>query len=401
MKRIVFFIIGVFILFPTTNAHALSLSRDAEISVMTCGPSELIHAVYGHTAIRVNDPRQQLDVIFNYGVFSFSAPNFVYRFAKGQTDYMLAIEYYHDFYEGYKRRGRSIEEQTLNLTETEKQQLFDFLIDNARPENREYRYNFFFDNCASRVRDVIENQVEGEVIFPEKTGMNKTFREHVSAYQRVLPWTNFGIQLVLGSPADHVATAYQEMFLPDFLLKHFAEAQIKTDAGSRPLVKEKKLIYDAGKQVDPGIKAYTPLIILLALLLLVVFVSYRQYKTEKSHYLIDYFLLLLTGLIGVGLLWFVFYSEHPAMHPNFNLLWAVPLNLVFLFLWMVKKWRCWLNWYWVALSVWLTLFLLFSFIVPQAFHAGFYLLTLATLCRALLHGFRFLSARKQTLRKEV
>ncbi|WP_423129000.1 DUF4105 domain-containing protein [Gaoshiqia sp. Z1-71] len=400
MRQIVFFFIGIFILFPGTKAYSLTLSREAEISVMTCGPSELIHAIYGHTAIRVKDPQQQLDVIFNYGVFSFSAPNFVYRFAKGQTDYMLAIEYYHDFYEGYKRRGRSIEEQLLNLTEPEKQQLFDFLMDNARPENREYRYNFFFDNCASRVRDVIASEIDGEVIFSEKSGLNKTFREHVSSYQRVLPWTNFGIQLVLGSPADRVATAYQEMFLPDFLLKHFAEAQIITDEGSRPLVKQKKLIRDAGPKTNPGMKAYTPLTALLALLLLVVFISYRQYKTARSHYLIDYFLLLLTGLIGFGLLWFVFYSEHPAMHPNFNLLWAVPLNLVFLFLWPIKKWRRRIVWYWPALAVWMSLFLLFSFIVPQTFHPGFYLLSLMMLCRAWLHSSRFLSARKQELLKE-
>lgn len=370
------------------RGEAINLSPNAEISVLTCGPSKSVHAVYGHTAIRVKDPQRRMDAVFNYGVFSFNAPNFVYRFAKGKTDYMLAVESYADFYEGYTRRGRSIDEQVLNLVQKEKQQMLDFLIENAKPENREYRYNFFHDNCATRVRDVVENQVDGTVVFMQDRGLDATFRQHASAYQKVLPWTNFGIQLTLGSPADQVATVYEEMFLPDFIMKHFATAQIKTGQETRPLVKETRSIYDPGTKQKAGFNPLSPFMVLLVLLALVAFVTFRQYQRKKSNDWLDYALLFVTGLAGFVVLWLVTYSEHPAMSPNYNLWWAVPSNLPFLFVWMVKKWRPALRWYWRGLTVWIVLFFLFSFLIPQAFYIGFYLITLMVLCRALLHSFQ-------------
>ena len=391
MKRIRYHLLVVLLLVLPFAGRSFNLSRDAEISVLTCGSSDLIYAIYGHTAVRVNDPQRMFDVVFNYGVFSFNEPNFVYRFAKGQADYMLAPEKFSDFYESYQRNGRSIEEQVLNLKQEEKQQLFNFLIWNSRPENREYRYNFFSDNCATRVRDLVERQVEGKVVFSEE-GEGRTFRQHVNDYQKVLPWTNFGIHLTLGSPSDKTATAYEEMFLPDFLMKHFADAQIKNGEVSRPLVKETRTIYDAGDQAQPGFSLLSPVVVLSVVLLLVVFFSYRQYKRKEINDWPDYLLLFVTGLIGVVLLWFVTYSEHPAMHPNYSLWWAVPANLPFLFLWMKKKWRPALRWYWIALTVWLMLFLVAGFFLPQAFPVGFYLITCMLLCRALLHSFLFRKA---------
>jgi len=379
------FLAVVFFLTIPAKGVPVNLSPDAEISILTCGPSDLIYAIYGHTAVRVKDPVRRLDVAFNYGVFSFNAPHFIYRFAKGQTDYMLVPERFSDFYEGYKRRGRSIYEQVLNLTLPEKQQVWDFLVENARPENREYRYNFFLDNCATRVRDVVKNQVGGTVVFNNEAGEGRTFREHVTDYQKVLPWTNFGIQLVVGSPADEVATAWQEMFLPDFLMKHFADARIEFAGKIRPLVKETHVLYESGQKSRSTFKLFSPVIIFPVLLIVVLFVSLHQIRKRKAGYWIDYLLLFFTGLIGWVLLWFVIYSEHPAMHPNYNLLWALPVNLVFAFAWMKKKWRPVLSWYWPALAAWLILFFLFSFLIPQAFHAGFYLIGLMVLCRAVLH----------------
>ncbi len=335
MKRQLILLASILFFSFSALAQSIRLSPNAEISVLTCGPSNLIHAIYGHTALRVNDPSKKFDIVFNYGVFSFSAPNFVYRFAKGQTDYMLAPEYYDDFYEDYKRNGRSIYEQVLNLSQEEKQQILDFLVVNAEPENREYRYNFFFDNCATRVRDVVEDQVNGKVIFPDN-GENRTFRDHVEEYQMAIPWVNFGINMALGSPSDDIATAYEEMFLPDYLMNHFSKATIQTENGSRPLVKKTNELFIAPKASD-SFSITTPFVILLVLCLLTIYISYNQYKSGNIKYLVDYLLLFLTGLIGVAALWFIFYSEHPPMHPNYNVWWAVPLNLPFLFLWMVKK----------------------------------------------------------------
>ena len=395
MKYISLLLFGVLLWIFPLKSDAIHLSPSAEISVLTCGPNNEVYAIYGHTAIRVKDPKRMFDVVFNYGVFSFNAPHFVYRFAKGQTDYMLAAERYNDFYESYKRDGRSIREQVLNLTQDEKQHLLDFLIENAEPQNREYRYNFFFDNCASRVRDVVEKEVDGKVIFPENTGQNESFRKHAAQYQKVLPWTNFGILLTLGSPSDNVASAYQEMFLPDYLEKHFAEAQIKTGDETRPLVKDTRIIYDASGPKQSGFNPLSPFVVMLVSLIFVVFISIRQLQTNKITYWVDYMLLFITGLAGAAVLWLVTYSEHPAMHSNYNLWWAVPANLPFMFAWMVKKWRPFLKWYWKALSVWLILFFLFNFLIPQSFHIGFYLLTLMVLCRSLLHVYWILQVKRQ------
>ena len=393
MKKIVLLFFLIFLLAFSFQGSAVHLSESAEISVLTCGPSKQVHALYGHTAIRVRDRQQSLDVVFNYGVFSFNAPNFVYRFAKGKTDYLLATERFDDFLNGYKRSGRSIDEQVLNLKPTEKQQLLDFLIWNAKPENREYRYNFFFDNCATRVRDVVEKHLEGRLVFPEGAGLGWTFRKHVDEYQKVLPWINFGIHLTLGSPADKTATAWEEMFLPDFILKHFATAQIQKGDVSRPLVKETRSLYKPEKEAA-GWNPLSPGMVLFVLLLGVVLVSYRQFQSRQESDWLDYALLFLTGLIGLVLLWFVTVSEHPAMQANYNLWWAVPANLPFMFLWMVKKWRPALLWYWRALAVWLVLFFLFNFFIPQAFPLGFYLLAIMLLCRALLHSFPSLRSRQ-------
>lgn len=359
---------------------------------MSCGPSDLIHAIYGHTAVRVHDPVNRIDVVFNYGVFSFREPNFVYRFAKGNANYMLAPERFMDFYQDYIANGRSIKEQVLNLTLPENQQIMNFLVENAKPENREYRYNFFFDNCATRVRDLIEKQTQAEVKFPDN-GVGMTFRQHAAAYQKILPWTNFGIQLVLGSPSDKVASAYDEMFLPDYLFAHFANSTILSNGVSRPLVKETKTIYDAGEVSASWLTVYSPELILFVLLCFIGWLTYRQLKSGRTRYGIDYLLLFINGLAGLILLWFFLESEHPAMKANYNQLWCIFLNLPFMFLWMVKKWRPVFRWYWVLLSAWLLFFLPLSLFLPQQFEPGFYILIAISLCRSLLHS-RFLLQKK-------
>ncbi len=387
MRRILSLIlIGIFWLAPHP-VSALTLSQKAEVSVLTCGTSNMLHTLYGHTAIRVNDPIRHVDLVFNYGVFSFSSPNFAYRFAKGQTDYLLALEHYADFYKSYKRSNRSIYEQVLRMTTEEKQNLFNFLIENAKPENREYRYNFFLDNCATRVRDAIINQLGGELVFPEDSSGMMSFRAHVFDYQEAIPWINFGINLSLGSPSDQLASAYEEMFLPDLLMKHFSEAQVKSKGKFEPLVKETNLLYKRVEISESRLGFLSPYIVFSFCFALILFISIRQYQLHLDKYLIDYFLLFLTGLIGGGILWFVLVSEHPAMKLNYNLIWALPTNFIFMFLWMKKEWRGFLKWYWLFISVWLILFLCLNFLIPQSFHFCFLLLSLSLILRALFHSY--------------
>jgi len=397
-NKLVKIIAGIFfslILIHSVECKAINLSPETQISILTCGSGDQIYSLYGHSAIRVKDPVLKLDIVFNYGVFSFNSGNFIYRFAKGQTDYMLAAESYRDFYRSYLHDKRSITEQVLNLTHNEEQKIWDFLVINAKPENRVYRYNFFNDNCSSRIRDVFKQQIDGKLIFTDKNGEEKTFRQHVTKYQKQIPWLDFSIQLVLGSPSDKIASAYDEMFLPEYLYKHFAEAKIINDGKERSLVKKQNILIK-GKNHDISILwKYSPELFFCVLLLIILWLSFVEYKSGKEKYNIDYFLFSITGLIGFGMLWFVVFSEHPALRPNYNLLWAFPPNLIFILLWINKKWRHYLKWYWPLLSVELIIFFIYRSKIPQSFCLSFYFIAGMSLIRSVRHSIPLLDVNKQ------
>lgn len=385
----------VFLIGIQFKPYAFQLSNRAEISVITCAPGNGAADVYGHTAIRVKDPVYNYDAAFNYGIYDFDGSGFVYRFASGQTDYKLAAFQFDAFVNSYKRYKRSVYEQVLELTPFEKQKIVDFLIWNTKPENSVYRYNFFFDNCATRVRDVLANNIEGGLTFKEETHSNKTLRRHVKDYHGKLLWVNFGADLIVSSKSDRVATFWEEMFLPDYLMNHFAEA-VKT-ADGKPVVKATKVIYQAPPNDYKSLKIISPFVIILILTLLAAYVSFRQFRRQKMSNRLDVWIYGLNGFMGVIIAWFTLFSEHPAMSPNYNLLWALPLNLLFALALLVKKWRPTLEKYHLLISIWLVLFLCASPFVPQVFHPVFYLLVIIMLCRSVFHS--LLIAQKRKSRK--
>ena len=166
------------------KAASLSPSESMQISLLTCSPGKVAYEKFGHTAIRIFDPAQVVDVVFNYGVFSFETNNFYYKFIKGETDYMLGAAQTADFLAAYALRNSSVTEQVLNLTQKEKEKLVEMLTVNYQPENRSYRYNFVYDNCSTRARDVIMNSIDGISVFSDKHVELKTYREYVEQYGR-------------------------------------------------------------------------------------------------------------------------------------------------------------------------------------------------------------------------
>ena len=237
MKQILLLLIGL-LLFQTT-AEAQLLSEKAQISLLTSSPYEgEVFTVYGHAALRLKDEPRKMDLVFNYGIFSFEKPNFIYRFAKGETDYMLGVMKYSDYIIEYQLRGSTVTEQVLNLSPVEKERIWGALLKNYEPENREYRYNFFFDNCATRPAQLIENNVVGKVDYcwnPEP----KTFRDVINYCTRNHSWLTFGCDLALGSPTDRTMTPHEMLFLPEYLKEAVASAVIVSDDGStHPLVRQ-------------------------------------------------------------------------------------------------------------------------------------------------------------------
>jgi len=210
MKKLVLLAIFSLILFP--KAYSIQLSDEAKISLLTCSSGDEIYSYFGHSAIRINDPKSGIDYVFNYGIFSFDSPNFIWRFVKGETDYMLAGERMPSFMSAYYQEQRSVYEQVLNILPSERQFLFDALVENMKKENCVYRYRHFSDNCSTRVRDQFEKCVNHQLQYDTSKDTKLTFRQLVDQCVPGNSWNGLGIKLALGIPADKTTTFSQKCF---------------------------------------------------------------------------------------------------------------------------------------------------------------------------------------------
>ncbi|MDP2336779.1 MAG: DUF4105 domain-containing protein [Bacteroidota bacterium] len=375
MKFRLFLLIFISFLVVQPKVHAQQLSPDATVSILTCNPGVEVYSMYGHTAIRVTDPALNLDAVFNYGLFSFDTPNFMYRFAKGQTDYLMGGEKFKSFLPQYDEEKRSVYEQVLNLTPEGKNKLFQALVENARPENRQYRYNFFVDNCSTRVRDMIERNAGAPIRFAGNHPAG-SYRDLIKKFHHSFRWIDLGIDLLVGKKAEQTVSAYGQMFLPEYLKDQFAKAEITIDGKAQSLVLETRTLVEC-----PNSKLNSdlpwPAIVFGLFFLVVAGISVRGFLRKKKTGWLDYWLFVLTGLAGLIIGWFTLYSEHPAMSPNYNLLWAFPPNLFFAGIWAVKKWRKYSrNYFYLAMAL-----LLLSFFAGQQFNPGVYLIILTLMVR--------------------
>jgi hypothetical protein len=284
------------------NLKAQALSPQATVSILTCDPGREVYSMYGHSAIRISDPAQLLDVVFNYGLFSFDKPNFLYRFAKGETDYEMGEQYFSSFIPEYEQDKRSVYEQVLNLSAEGKNKLFYALLENARPENKQYRYNYFMDNCATRVRDMIELNAGGTVHFSE-SHPTESYRDLIKKFHHSFRWFDFGIDLLISKPADQPVPSYGQMFLPEYLFNQFANAKIEYNGTSQPLVTETRTLVEyPNHKLESDLP--WPAIVFGLLFLLVAFFSFRSYRQKKSTDRLDYWLLALSGVSGIIMSWF-------------------------------------------------------------------------------------------------
>jgi hypothetical protein len=301
-------------------AALTTLSDKAQVSLLTCAPSdEAVFTVYGHTAIRIADPAVNMDLIFNYGIFDFNTSDFIYRFTKGETDYKLGINYFDNLLAEYEIRRGGIVEQVLNLTEQEKNAIWEALQINALPENATYRYNFFFDNCATRSAQLIERCVAGEVAYHHEP-TRKTFRELINYYMRNQPWLVFGCQMALGSPADRIATRHEELFLPLLLEKAFDQATILSpDGKERPLVSATNILLDDHPEAVRK-TILTPWTVALICMVATLALTLAEWKKKKYYFAMDCLLFTLAGASGSVLFFLAFVSEHAATWPNWILL---------------------------------------------------------------------------------
>ena len=346
-----------------TVDHTLPSADPLIVSLLTCAPGKDLYSSFGHTAIRIQDKAVHTDFVFNYGTFQFDQPNFYLKFIRGKLDFMLSVSTFEDFLYEYQVTQRSVTEQVLQLTATQKSQILAFLKENYRPANRYYKYDFLYDNCATRIRDILFGQIPGTNIKGKIVPPNTSFRDLIYHYldKGGQPWSKLGIDLLLGSRIDIAVDNQTAMFLPDYLSNGLDAASIN----QMPYVRVQKKIIDLPSPIQPSGK-YQPLIVISLICMVWLLVYFKLKHRPGLQLLLDSILLYITGLLGVLLLFMWLGTDHQACKDNFNLLWAMPLNLIAgFFIW--KK-RSWLKKYFLIMLVLTAGVLAFWWGLPQHFN---------------------------------
>jgi len=360
--------------------QTIQLSPGAEISIITCGPWQgELYSAFGHTAIRVYDPFNGLNDAYNYGVFDFNQPNFYLNYTRGLLYFKLGVYSYPDFRDFYRYYNRSVTEQQLNLSPAQKQAVYNFLEWNAKPENETYRYDYFYNNCSSKVRDVLK-QVLGDSLRFDGSYITTqyTIRQLTDLYLKQQPWGDLGIDICLGLPMDKKAVPYEYMFLPDFLESAFDHATI----GSAPAVKQKIQEYVPRPENAPKSLVH-PWVVVGSFLVLTLALSVYDMKRQKISRWFDLILFGSLGLLGVLLFLLWTATDHQAAAYNFNLLWALPTHLAVVMIYRSTS-GVWLKKYFLFTTLLCALLLMGWLFLPQQLHIFLIPFVAAVMARAFV-----------------
>ena len=363
---------------PADRAETVNPMDSVEVSLLTCSPHEEIYSLYGHSALRWHDLRENTDLTFNWGIFNFNKPFFVARFVFGLTDYELGALPYDRFLQEYQQVGSSVTEQVLNLTAQEKAHLFEALKENLMPENRIYRYNYFYDNCSTRPRDIVERCIDGKVEYAVREDYAPTYREMVHACVRNHPWAAFGNDMLLGVRSDLQTNMREQEFLPENLLYDFDRAKIYSNGEYRPLVKERRMAVPPGVQIIERDFIFTPMECAVILLIVSLLILVYEWKKKKTVVFWDGLLMLIQGLAGC-VLFVMLFSQHPTTSTNLQVLLLNPLPLFFIPAIIRRRQTRW----WSILAIMIILFLIGS--IFQQYAEGMMIVALCLLLRVLIH----------------
>ena len=364
-KLYIFILLSLFSI--THNNAQVNLSVYSEISIVTAGPGEALYEKFGHAAIRIKDPVLNLDLIYNYGVFDFNQPNFLLNFADGKMYYVLAKYDFKYFLSSYKKDKRWLKQQVLNLNKTEKQELFLYLENNARIENATYPYDPFFNNCASKLKDITTVILKENVVLnSEKIKDKSTLRELMNQEITWNTWGNFGINLITGRILDQERNQLEYTYLPDYLFKTIKNGKIKRDHKIINLVKREDVLLDFD-EISANTSLFNPLAFFTLLALIVSLITIKDIKNQKRTKWLDFIIFFLTGIVGLILTYFWFFSSHKTAPDNYNVLWAFLPNLIVAFIVTKAIAKKWLQKYLIVLLVCLTIVLILWILELQIF----------------------------------
>ncbi|NQY28896.1 MAG: DUF4105 domain-containing protein [Flavobacteriaceae bacterium] len=358
-----------FLLSFLTFSQSIPYSDNTVISVLTCGPGDDLYSKFGHSAFRIQDFNKHYDVVYNYGVFDHKKPNFYLNFVKGKLYYRLDKVPYNYFYQLYQNENRAVKKQVLNLSLEQRKKLITFLENNAKTENATYQYDFFYNNCATKIRAVLDEVFPNKIVIKDDhITTSFTMRDLINNNVSHNTWSNVGINIALGSVIDVKATTDEYQFLPKYIFEAFNNASIQ----NTPLIKETSTILaiNNSKVDKQGFSILSPYCILSILSLLIIWITFTDFKKNKRNKTLDFILLFITGLTGVFslLLWFA--TDHTTTANNLNILWAFAPNLIIAFITLSKKTQKWISNYFKLLIA-LLIFLMLAWIFKiEAFAYG-------------------------------
>lgn len=362
-----------FLLFFATffgYSQSIQLSPSAELSVITCGPSDVdLYATFGHSAFRILDIPNNIDRVYNYGTFNFNTPNFYTKFVRGQLLYQLSAYDFASFLYSYHQEKRWVKGQVLDLTSEDVQKVYDFLENNAKPENRLYKYEFFYDNCSTRLYDVMEKVLGDKLVFNPLYAKeeNLSHRDLIQMYLANHPWGDFGIDYALGSDIDRKATSRDYLFLPDYVYDAFMEVKIIENGEEKPIVKRTEDILLEFDDIPYKNSFFSPLVVFIILASIVLFFTYLDFKRRSRNRLLDIILFSTTGLLGIVLLLLWFATDQTLTVNNFNILWAFAPNIIFVFVLSKAKNSSIIKYYMLSLLLLLDLLVLLWIFKIQIF----------------------------------
>ena len=334
MKKKYFFFLFLFSIYTGLRAQ-IKLSESAKVSIVTAGPGKEFYEAFGHSAIRIKDPVLNFDIIYNYGMFDFNQPNFYSNFAKGNMIYSLARYDFKYFFASYKRDKRWLKQQVLNLTQPEKQACFIFLEKNALSENKNYKYDPYFDNCATILRDLTKSILNHKIVFNNTSQKTFSFRQLTNNEIHWNSWGHFGLNVITGTKLDKKASFEEKMFLPDYVFDSFKEASILIENQPKKLVLREDILLNFVEK-ERTVSLLNPFLVASILAILGIFITYNDFKKKKRTKILDFILFFITGLIGCILIFLWFFSSHSITSNNFNILWAIASNSIISFF-MFKK----------------------------------------------------------------
>ncbi|EAZ81549.1 Lnb N-terminal periplasmic domain-containing protein [Algoriphagus machipongonensis] len=379
-KKSFFQIIFSFILLSTGFSE--SYAQQYRISLLTCDPGEEIYSSFGHSAVRVQDLQTGQDLVYNYGTFDFGAPNFVLNFATGRLDYFLSRSTFERFIAEYNYFERSVREQELALNQAQKLALMELLEINYMPQNRAYRYDFFYDNCATRIIDLMDEVLGDQLVWhnEEQQAVEKTFRQLIDEKVFYMPWSDLGIDLALGSRLDQDASPREEQFLPSYMEEAFARAEIEGDGPTRSLVSNNRVILDF--QAPQGtLGTFNPYLLFWIVAILFIITTYIGFKKKKLFIGFDLAFFGILGLVGLVMaaLWIA--SDIPSTKYNWNILWAFPGHLLLIPGLLSKTFKPWVKQYLLIALILADAAIVFWILGWQSFHPSLIPLMLVVILR--------------------